>query len=92
MNTQFTFSLIEKPQWFYFPFGGSKTCLNELFELIHFTVFTGYSGVGFWIPTPGMHVVGENGKLESFKLTSMKLESFAEVEKSQAKLERTERN
>ena len=22
LNTQFTFSLIEKPQWFYFPFGG----------------------------------------------------------------------
>ena len=30
-------------------------------------------------------------KLESFKLESLKLKSFAEVGKSQAKLERTER-
>ena len=32
------------------------------------------------------------GKLESFKLESPKLESFAEVGKSQTKLERTERS
>ena len=36
--------------------------------------------------------VGKNEKLESFKLESLKLESSAEVEKSQAKLERTERS
>ena len=32
------------------------------------------------------------GQLENFKLESLKLESFAEVGKSQAKLERTERS
>ena len=36
--------------------------------------------------------VGKNEKLESFKLESPKLESFAEVGKSKAKLERTERS
>ena len=34
--------------------------------------------------------VGKNENLESFKLESPKLESFAEVGKSQAKFERTE--
>ena len=34
--------------------------------------------------------VGKNEKLESFKMKSLKLESFAEDGKSQAKLERTE--
>ena len=33
-----------------------------------------------------------NEKLEIFKLESLKLESFAEVEKSQVKLERTTRS
>ena len=36
--------------------------------------------------------VGKNEKLESFKLESLKLESLAEVDKSKAKLERTERS
>ena len=36
--------------------------------------------------------VGKNEKLESFKLESVQLESLAEVRKSQAKLERTERS
>ena len=36
--------------------------------------------------------VGKNEKLQSFKLESLKSESFAEVGKSQAKLERTERS
>ena len=36
--------------------------------------------------------VGKNENLESFKLESPKLESFAEVGKSQAKLERTDRS
>ena len=36
--------------------------------------------------------VGKNEKLESFKFESLKLESFAEVGKRQAKLERTERS
>ena len=36
--------------------------------------------------------VGKNEKLENLKLKSLKLESFAEVGKSQAKLERTERS
>ena len=36
--------------------------------------------------------VGKNEKLESFKLESLKFDSFAEVGKSQAKLERTERS
>jgi len=36
--------------------------------------------------------VGKNEKLESFKLDNLKLESFAEVGKSKAKLERTERS
>ena len=40
----------------------------------------------------GIRVVGKNEKLESLKLDSPKLESFAEVGKSQAKFERTERN
>ena len=37
-------------------------------------------------------VVGKNEKLEGFKLESPKLERFTEVEKSQAKLERTEQS
>ena len=37
-------------------------------------------------------MVGKNEKLESFKLQSQKLESFAEVGKSQAKLEKNERS
>ena len=36
--------------------------------------------------------VGKNEKLESFKLESLKLKSFAEAGKSQTKLERTERS
>ena len=36
--------------------------------------------------------VRKNEKLESFKSESLKLENFAEVGKSQGKLERTERN
>ena len=36
--------------------------------------------------------VRNNEQLESFKLESLKLESFAEVGKSQAELERTERS
>ena len=36
--------------------------------------------------------VGKNEEMESFKLESLKLKSFAEVGKSQAKLERTERS
>ena len=36
--------------------------------------------------------VGKNEKLERFNLESLKLESFAEVGKSQAKLERTEQS
>ena len=36
--------------------------------------------------------VRKNEKLESFKLESLKLERFAEVGKSQAKLERIERS
>ena len=36
--------------------------------------------------------VGKNEKLENFKLQSLKLESFAEVGKSLAKLERTDRS
>ena len=36
--------------------------------------------------------VGKNEKLESFKLESPEFESFAEVGKSQAKLERTDRS
>ena len=36
--------------------------------------------------------LGKNEKLESFKFESLKLESLAEVGKSQAKLERTERS
>jgi len=36
--------------------------------------------------------VGKNEKFESFKLESLKLESFGEVGKNQAKLERTERS
>ena len=40
----------------------------------------------------GIRVVGKNEKLESFKLESPKLESFAEVGKIQAKLERTDRS
>ena len=36
--------------------------------------------------------IGKNEKLESFKLESLKLESLAEVGKSKAKLERTERS
>ena len=36
--------------------------------------------------------VGKNEKLESFKLESLKLETFAAVGKSHAKLERTERS
>ena len=36
--------------------------------------------------------VEKNEKLESFELESLKLKSFAEVGKSQAKLERTERS
>ena len=36
--------------------------------------------------------VEKNEKLESFKLENLKLESFAEVGKSQAKLERTDRS
>ena len=35
---------------------------------------------------------GKNEKLERFKLEILKLEGFAEVGKSQAKLERTERS
>ena len=35
---------------------------------------------------------GKNEKLVSFKLESLELESFAEVGKSQARLERTERS
>ena len=38
----------------------------------------------------GVRVVGKNEKLESFKLESLKLKSFAEVGKSQVKLERTD--
>ena len=34
--------------------------------------------------------VGKNEKFESFKFESLKLESFTEVGKSQAKLERTD--
>ena len=34
--------------------------------------------------------VGKNEKLEGFKLESLELKSFAEVGKSQAKLERTD--
>ena len=37
-------------------------------------------------------IVGKKEKLESFKLESLKLDSFAEVGKSEAKLERTERH
>ena len=36
--------------------------------------------------------VGKNENLESFKLESLKLESFAEVGKNSAKLERTRRS
>ena len=36
--------------------------------------------------------VGKNEKVESFKLQSLKFESFAGVGQSQAKLERTERS
>ena len=36
--------------------------------------------------------VGKNEKLECFKLESLKFESFAEVGKTQAKLEITERS
>ena len=39
-----------------------------------------------------MREVGKGSWKESFKLESLKLESFAEVGKSQAKLERTERS
>ena len=40
----------------------------------------------------GIRVVGKNEKLESFNLESLKLENFAQVGKSQAKLERTDRS
>ena len=36
--------------------------------------------------------VGKNEKLKSFKLKNLKMEIFAEVGKSQTKLERTERS
>ena len=37
-------------------------------------------------------MIGKKEKLERFKLESLKLDSFTEVGKSQAKLERTERS